>query len=271
VEITPAEYVIAALVLGAVAIAVWVFLPAFQGAQAARRGTGTHRLVVGSQVVVLALNALLTVPLAGRLEHGFDPFSFILAAAATQIPMVLVIVGRLVLPGAATWEELGLRPLPLGRLLATGIATGLGALALTVIMDMILGSVGLGNNQSQEFQFIQGAAPGVFAIVLIPIVFTAPVVEELFFRGFIFGLYLRRQAAWVAYLVSGLLFGLLHITPNVMNPAQALGLLLTIAALGTLFAWTYRRTGSLYPGMIAHALNNGVAIVALYLAGRGLP
>jgi membrane protease YdiL (CAAX protease family) len=52
-----------------------------------------------------------------------------------------------------------------------------------------------------------------------------------------------------------------------MDLAQNLGLVLAVFVLGTLLAWTYQRTGSLYPGIVAHGVNNGVALVVLYSVG----
>ena len=61
-------------------------------------------------------------------------------------------------------------------------------------------------------------------LLLIAAGVVAPFVEELFFRGFLFGLYRRRQPMWVAYLVSSVLFTLLHLEPNRMNVPQMAGL-----------------------------------------------
>jgi membrane protease YdiL (CAAX protease family) len=36
--------------------------------------------------------------------------------------------------------------------------------------------------------------------------------------------------------------------------------------LGLFLAWLYEKTGSLYPGIILHAANNGVAVIALFIA-----
>ena len=89
-------------------------------------------------------------------------------------------------------------------------------------------------------------------------------MEELFFRGMLFGLYRRRQPLWVAYVVSGLLFASLHLVPMLMNPSQMAGLGIGIFVLGTLLAWVYQRTGSLYPSIVAHAVNNATGLVLLY-------
>jgi membrane protease YdiL (CAAX protease family) len=85
----------------------------------------------------------------------------------------------------------------------------------------------------------------------------APLMEEVFFRGFIFG-GLRDRWGWVfAAVVSGLLFGVAHIG----NPGSLL-VVAPIAGVGALFAWGYNWSGSLVGPIIAHLLFNTMSILA---------
>ncbi len=89
----------------------------------------------------------------------------------------------------------------------------------------------------------------------------APMAEEFFFRGFLFGV-LRRMhvrignrelGPWVAAAIVGLLFGLAHFDsaqPEFLIPLGFLGFVLCIVR------W---RTGSLYPCMALHSINNSIA------------
>jgi membrane protease YdiL (CAAX protease family) len=101
-----------------------------------------------------------------------------------------------------------------------------------------------------------GAKDSTLALVAVAILvgIVAPVVEELFFRGFLFGA-LGRTMHWVlAALVTGFVFGAIHAggTPAVF--------LVPLAVLGALLCVLYRRTGSLLPGMGVHAFNNALAL-----------
>jgi membrane protease YdiL (CAAX protease family) len=90
----------------------------------------------------------------------------------------------------------------------------------------------------------------------------APICEETFFRGFLFGT-LRRLplrfgtrdlGPWVAAVVVAILFGLAHTgsaNPEYLVPLGLLGLLLCLVR------W---RTRSLYPGMALHSANNSIAL-----------
>jgi membrane protease YdiL (CAAX protease family) len=90
----------------------------------------------------------------------------------------------------------------------------------------------------------------------------APVCEEFFFRGFLFGV-LRRWhievaghelGPWVAAVITGLLFGLAH------AGSAAAEYLLPLAFLGFVLCLVRWKTGSLYPGMALHSANNALAL-----------
>ena len=264
--------VVAALLLVVLGTLVWVFRPVFQGAEAARRDLGTHRLTFGALVSVLVVAGLLTLPIGlvqgPRLGADFTTFTFVLAILATEGSMLLVLYARLIAPGAVSWRELGLRPLPLGTVLRVGLVAGLGGLLLTVAVGSALAQIGLRPNQFEQFRFVRREGLGSFLVVLASAAVLAPVVEELFFRGFLFGLYRRRQPLWVAYLVPGLVFAALHVQPTVMSLTQIAGLAIGIFLLGTVLTLVYQRTGSLLPGMLAHAVNNATGLVLLYASGQ---
>src|SRR6478609_7534635 len=90
----------------------------------------------------------------------------------------------------------------------------------------------------------------------------APMAEEFFFRGFFFGALRRWRikvagreiGTWVAAVVTGTLFGLAHTgsaSPQYRVPLGFLGFMLCIVR------W---RTGSLYPCMALHSINNSLAL-----------
>jgi membrane protease YdiL (CAAX protease family) len=263
--------VLGALGLLGLAVCAWVFWPAFKGAEAARQAIGTHRLAVGGLISVLVLNAALTIPLAPYLQRDgaftMTTTTFVLAALSTDIPMLLFVFGRLIAPGAVNWRDLGFVPKRPDYVLRMGLGGGLAGLVVVDIIGTLLSQIGLRSNQLEQFEFVLNEGPLAFVLLLIAAGVVAPVVEELFFRGFLFGLYRRRQPLWVAYLASGVLFTLLHLDPTRMNLAQMAGLSVGIFLLATLLAWLYQHTGSLYPGIVAHAVNNTTGLLLFYALG----
>jgi membrane protease YdiL (CAAX protease family) len=174
---------------------------------------------------------------------------------------------RLIMPGAVSLEELGLRRLPLDYVLRMGLAAGLSGLVAIDIVGSLLSQLGLRPNQLDQFQFVLNEGPFAFALLLIAAAVVAPFVEELFFRGFLFGLYRRRQPLWMAYVASSVLFTVLHLEPTRMNAAQMAGLSVGIFMLAILLDWVYQHTNSLYPGMVAHAVNNATGLILFYAVG----
>lgn len=76
------------------------------------------------------------------------------------------------------------------------------------------------------------------------------ITEEFSFRGYIQGV-LRPLGATGAILLTGILFGVLH---------MSLIRLLPLTLLGVLWALVTHRSGSTLPAMIMHFLNNGISI-----------
>jgi uncharacterized protein len=97
---------------------------------------------------------------------------------------------------------------------------------------------------------------GVFTCVV------APCCEEFFFRGFLFGVLrgIRARAfghdlgPWIAAVIVAILFGAAHYDSA---DAQAL---IPLGFLGFLLCIMRWKTGSLYPGMALHSINNCIAL-----------
>jgi membrane protease YdiL (CAAX protease family) len=263
--------ILAFLIMLGVAATVWVFIPAFRGPEAARRDLGSHRLEIGMWLTALVLVALVAVPLGLILHVGpeLDTTTLVISALGTDIPLLLVLYLRLILPGALKWSDLGLKPLPIGYVLITGFGAGLaGIVAIDLVVGTLLSKLGVSPpDQLEEFKAVLDQGPLGIAIFLLAAAVLAPFTEELFFRGFLFGVYRRRQPAWLAYIVSGVLFAVLHLNER-MSGTEVIGLSVGIFMLALLLAGLYHYTGSLYPGMLAHAVNNTAAVILFYTVGN---
>jgi membrane protease YdiL (CAAX protease family) len=93
----------------------------------------------------------------------------------------------------------------------------------------------------------------------------APVCEEFLFRGFIFTALRNWHGTWLAAIITGLVFGGVH-----AGSAPVVDLI-PLAGLGFGLCLLYRYTGSLYPCMIAHSLNNSLAFGVLEGWGWQIP
>ncbi len=82
--------------------------------------------------------------------------------------------------------------------------------------------------------------------------FEAPLLEEPLFRGIMFRGFARSMPSWVAMVVSGFVFALIHVNAATMMPLWFLGIA---------FAWLYQRTGTILAPIAAHFLFNLVNLV----------
>jgi ABC-2 type transport system permease protein/sodium transport system permease protein len=94
----------------------------------------------------------------------------------------------------------------------------------------------------------------VLAYGLVP-----AVLEELFFRGYLFSALRAHARPATAIFASALLFGLFHIV-------FAFDRLLPSTLLGVVLGWVCWKTGSVVPGMVLHAFNNSFLVLVSYYA-----
>ena len=87
----------------------------------------------------------------------------------------------------------------------------------------------------------------------------APLVEEIFFRGFLFQGF-RERYGWVtAMLLSAAIFAAAHLDLVVLIPTFILGCLL---------AYVFHRSNSIWPGIILHFLVNSFGLLGAYFVSN---
>lgn len=93
---------------------------------------------------------------------------------------------------------------------------------------------------------------GVWAFLTLVVM--APLFEEVIFRGVILESARAKYGVMAAWLLSSLVFGLVHLHPTVVVNAFVVGLV---------FGFIYIKSGSLWSSIILHAVNNGIAFLLL--------
>lgn len=100
--------------------------------------------------------------------------------------------------------------------------------------------------------FVAASATGsswpLLAIDALAAVIVAPFMEEILFRGLLFGSLRSALGSSRAALLAGIAFSILH--------NRSIGVHVELVAMGVIFAFAYQRTGTLVPLMLAHALFN---------------
>ncbi len=136
-----------------------------------------------------------------------------------------------------------------------------GMIVLLLVAFIVLSAIWSAASHPPEEKLLEtlGANEGT-ALLLASAALTcvvAPICEELLFRGFIFTALRSWRGTLPAAMITGLVFGGVH-----AGSAPALDLV-PLAGLGFGLCLLYRYSGSLYPCMIAHSLNNSLAFSSL--------
>ena len=127
-----------------------------------------------------------------------------------------------------------------------------GALVAIIAVNAVLSTcLDAGNEQGlvPDAWDSSRAAPFLANAVVVTVV--APFVEELLYRGLGFGVLAPFVGPWPAIVITGVAFGLAH--------GLVLGLPI-LSIFGIVLCWLRWRTGSVYPGMIVHAIFNAMAL-----------
>ena len=147
--------------------------------------------------------------------------------------------------------DFGLRPTRPGPAVGWMAVTFFAFYAVTAIWVAILGTSPTDDKLPKEL----GADTSTIALLAVAVLVTvvAPVAEEFFFRGFFFTALRNWRGVWPAAIVTGLVFGGIH-----AGSADAT-YLLPLAFFGFALCLLYVRTGSLYPCIALHCVNNSLA------------
>jgi|tagenome__1003787_1003787.scaffolds.fasta_scaffold20870874_2 membrane protease YdiL (CAAX protease family) len=154
--------------------------------------------------------------------------------------------------GAAT---LGIRRTALGPAFGWGAALLFSNFAISALFFLLLG--GTGDSGSGHHEHVAHLAAGKAVLVTLGVAVTAPLAEEVAFRGYLFPALTRWRGPWVGAAITALLFGAAHVAalPPAALPAAA--------AFGFGACLLFWFTGSLLPGVVVHSLNNAIVLTVV--------
>lgn len=207
------------------------------------------RTVVGFFAGLLA--AVLTPALVVPFDSDLESTAGLIVAQALFASALIVVAVRIASGDGGAREALSKLGLRRFR------PSALGWMALAYVCFLVFAAVynSLVPVEQEDIARDLGLDTGVLGAVLVTLVIVvmAPVSEEIFFRGMLFGGLRRGMPTVVAALVSGAVFGGLH-APTGISAVPPL------AAFGFVLALLYERSGSLGPPIALHAINNGLAL-----------
>lgn len=225
---------------------------------AAARGRDLLLILAITLVVLLSIRLTIGAPAAG------PAVMLVLLAVQAVVPLIavyLVVVRR----RGVSWRQIGLRPAPRGwysRAVLLALLTLFLVAGVNLAMQALTGEP-LRNPQIEILAPVAVSWPALLGLLAVAgIVF--PFVEEILFRGLLYGWLRGRFGVAAGFVLSAVMF------------AGAHGILILLPALfvvGLMLAWTRERSGSLWPPIILHGSFNALMVLLLYavLAAGALP
>lgn len=204
---------------------------------------GTSLAAGDALVVVLAALATLLAVGGGAVGAGVPPYGAMAIAQAGMLVVALIAV-----------RILHQRPIAIGlvgtpvRFACAGALIGISAWYLNLALVDALIEV-----EPEDVETLQRAvARPSLGLVVLAVAIAPAVCEEAIFRGVLLRGLASRIPPVIALSVSAAMFAAYHVRPVQMLPTFTLGLALGLLSL---------RAGSIWPAVIAHFLNNTMAIL----------
>lgn len=218
---------------------------------------------VASMAISILLGGII-LAVAGA-ETGED--ASLAVVALLQATLWVGMVGSVLLlvraRGGDVAEELGLRFRPLDVPLGIAIGVACQLVLVPLVSAPWIALLGEDGDKLREpaCRLADKADDpvGVALLILITVI-GAPIVEELFFRGFVQRAAVARLGRWPGLLLTAAIFGLVHFQVLQFPALVAFGLVLGLLA---------DRTGRLGPSILAHMAFNATTVTALVLLSSG--
>lgn len=204
-------------------------------------------------VALLALiDVIIFVILAqGRRAELAQSAGIVLLELAYLLPVIIIFAWR-----GIHWRHLRFGPFAWNTL---GIGCGLLVASYLVIIlhNAVLYLLGV-DPQGEAIMELFARLDSPVWFLIVGAIF-APLVEEIFFRGFLFQGFRHRYGWTKAMLLSSAIFAVAHLDPVALIPTFILGCLL---------AYLFQRSNSVWPGIILHFLVNAFGLFGAYFASQ---
>jgi membrane protease YdiL (CAAX protease family) len=213
---------------------------------------------ITNALVTLLLVQLVAIPIVIPFVAAGEDIPIAAAALAQLVgwAMMMGVVARCVkrYPLTGTRRDVAVTSWKWSYL-GYGVVAAISGLIVSVVLSNL---IPIRQKQGAEDigQQIRDSSAGTVGLVIFAIVVAigAPIVEELFFRGLLQTAFTARYGPWIGIASSSVIFGAIHFEP--LN-------VIVLSALGAVFGFVRYRTGSIWPSMIAHAINNTLAVIAI--------
>jgi len=157
---------------------------------------------------------------------------------------------KLGLRGFPTWTDIGLAPI--GYVVSLISAAGLTAFFRIFPW--------FNSEEAQNLGYSLYMMGWERGLAFIGLAVFAPIIEELIFRGWLYGKLRIKIPKWLAIILVSLLFGLVHLQWNIG---------ITVFCMSVISCILREVTGTIYAGTLLHILSNGIAFYIRFVMGIG--
>jgi len=267
-----AAFVYAYITCAVVAVScIWLVSNKIAGRDMLEFGPPPAASWTGLDALAVALAQVELVALIGLALWPGGPAVLIAAYSLVQLAIVCMMLRAVRLRGQSVRHAFGLDFRGLARPLVSGLAAfGVFLPVFLIISHYWIQLLQLPGQDPGEHlqgpvkQMLQSPSPELLVQLGLVAIIVAPLAEELFFRGFLYGALKRLMQPWVAMMAVGMLFGLMH------SPLAAT---VPMFLFGMMLCYIYEKTGRLIIPITIHVLFNlatiGQIVLTRYLAGGG--
>lgn len=201
------------------------------------------------------------------VKHGLQPLyaawldNALYAGTLMGLTIAVVLLTGLYLialrPFRLSWDQVGIRCFPSsywGKIFIWFVIK----MGLSIAAVIITGYLGnpVDNSKTEALREQVNGLTVFIGILSAGII--SPVYEEIFYRGFIYRWLRTRTGKGIALLVSSLIFTAAHYPTLNTMPVNFIS--------GVIFAWTYERSGSVWPAILIHGAFNSIAVILTALS-----
>jgi uncharacterized protein len=133
-----------------------------------------------------------------------------------------------------------------------GIAITFGFYTIAIALTGIFGEV------ENEFDLVLKNSRSAVFLVAFFATFTAPLVEEVVYRGLLYSAFQRRLGAVLAIILTTLMFTAVHVPQYSRGLHPDIATLLSLLLIGFTLTLIRARTDSLLPCVVLHTIFNGI-------------
>lgn len=196
-----------------------------------------------------------------QFRFGASSLGNAIYLSVSYLYILLVVLVFTVVKYANRLSDLGLRPFKPGRVITLAVVWWLAIRAVVLVYSVVATTIAerFGARPPAELASrvpeLFGSGAVGFLLACAVAILIGPIVEEVYFRGFMYPAFKRALGTWPAIIVSGAIFGVFHVNPWLIFPTSLMGMAM---------AYLYEKEGSLAAPFFLHALNNLVSVVIVY-------